>query len=154
MNYEEALNYIHGISWTFCKPGLERTEALCAAVGNPQDSLKFVHVAGTNGKGSFCSMLSSILIKSGLNVGLYTSPYITEFNERMRFNGENISNEMLCEVTEYGKTKKQNIQGSAFLRQKAINSADGSYGRRTYGDDGIYGIADKNTAYKVGKDSA
>ena len=83
VNYNEALEYIHGVRWTFCKPGLERIEALCAALGNPQDSLRFVHVAGTNGKGSFCLMLSSVLVESGLKVGLYTSPYILEFNERV-----------------------------------------------------------------------
>lgn len=99
MNYNEALEYIHGISWTFCKPGLERTRELCERIGNPQDKLKFVHVAGTNGKGSFCSMLSSVLIEAGYKVGLYTSPFIKEFNERMRVNGENIKDERLAEIT-------------------------------------------------------
>ena len=70
MNYEQALEYIHSVSWTFCKPGLDRIEKLCSALGNPQNKLKFVHVAGTNGKGSFCSMLSEILFSSGLKVGL------------------------------------------------------------------------------------
>ncbi len=101
MTYEEALEYIHGVSWTFCKPGLERTRELCAALGNPQDSLKFIHVAGTNGKGSFCSMLDSVLRAAGYRVGLYTSPYITIFNERMRVNGANIPNDTLAEITEY-----------------------------------------------------
>ena len=100
MNYNEALEYIHSVSWTFCKPGLERIEKLCAALGEPQKKLRFVHVAGTNGKGSFCSMLSSILVKAGYKTGLYTSPYIKVFNERMRINGENISNERLSELTE------------------------------------------------------
>ena len=100
MNYTEALEYIHSINWTFCKPGLERIEKLCAALGNPQKKLKFVHVAGTNGKGSFCSMLSSILVKAGYKVGLYTSPYIKVFNERMRIGGENIPNEKLVALTE------------------------------------------------------
>ena len=100
MTYEEALEYIHGISWTFCKPGLERIKALCDALGNPERSLKFVHVAGTNGKGSFCSMLSSVLSAAGYKTGLYTSPYIKEFNERMRVDGENISNETLSKITE------------------------------------------------------
>ena len=100
MKYIEALEYIHGVSWTFCKPGLDRIEALCQALGNPQDSLKFVHVAGTNGKGSFCSMLSSVLVESGLKVGLYTSPYILEFNERMRVDGTPISNATLARLTE------------------------------------------------------
>ena len=70
MNYEEALDYIHSISWTFCKPGLERIGALCERLGNPQDSLRFIHVAGTNGKGSTCSMLSSVLRAAGYRVGL------------------------------------------------------------------------------------
>ena len=99
MNYTEALEYIHSINWTFCKPGLERIEKLCAALGNPEKKLKFVHVAGTNGKGSFCSMLDSVLRAAGYKVGLYTSPYIKVFNERMRVNGENISNEALARIT-------------------------------------------------------
>ena len=101
MNYNEALEYIHSINWTFCKPGLERIKKLCAAVGDPQKKLKFIHVAGTNGKGSFCSMMDSVLRKNGYKVGLYTSPYIKVFNERMRVNGENISDDVLAELTEY-----------------------------------------------------
>ena len=98
MNYEEALEYIHTNNWTFCKPGLERTAELCARLGNPEKNLKFIHVAGTNGKGSFCSMLDSVLRQAGYKTGLYTSPYIKEFNERMRVCGENISNERLAEL--------------------------------------------------------
>ena len=101
MTYEEALEYIHGISWTFCKPGLERISELCERLGNPERSLKFIHVAGTNGKGSFCSMTDSVLRRAGYKVGLYTSPYVLEFNERMRVDGKNISNETLAEITEY-----------------------------------------------------
>lgn len=100
MNYKEALEYIHTINWQFCKPGLERTRELCSMLGNPQDKLKFIHVAGTNGKGSFCSMLSSILREAGYKTGLYTSPYITKFNERMAINGKPISNKELAEITE------------------------------------------------------
>ena len=103
MTYEEALEYIHGISWTFCKPGLERIKTLCEALGNPQDDLRFIHVAGTNGKGSFCSMTESILRAAGYKVGLYTSPYIYRFNERMRVNGEDIPDTTLAEITEYVK---------------------------------------------------
>ncbi len=99
MNYEEALEYIHKISWTFCKPGLERITELCEKLGNPQSKLKFIHVAGTNGKGSFCSMTDSVLRSAGYRVGLYTSPYIKEFNERMRVDGKNIGNEVLAELT-------------------------------------------------------
>lgn len=100
MNKEDAIKYIHSVNWTFCKPGLERTKELVNCLGNPQNNLKFVHVAGTNGKGSFCSMLSSVLVKAGYNVGLYTSPYIKVFNERMQINGMPISDTELGEITE------------------------------------------------------
>ena len=103
MNYTEALEYIHSICWTFTKPGLERISALCEKLGNPQNGLKFVHVAGTNGKGSFCSMLESVLRHAGYKTGLFTSPYIKVFNERMQFCGENIANDELAEITEYVK---------------------------------------------------
>ena len=103
MNYSEALNYIHSISWTFTKPGLDRIKELCERLGNPQNELSFIHVAGTNGKGSFCSMLDSVLREASYKVGLFTSPYIKEFNERIRVNGENIPNDDLAEITEYIK---------------------------------------------------
>ncbi len=103
MTYAEALEYIHGISWTFCKPGLERISELCRRLGNPERDLKFIHVAGTNGKGSTSSMLSSVLCRAGYRTGLYTSPYIRRFNERMRVNGEDISDGTLAEITEYVK---------------------------------------------------
>ena len=101
MNYEEALLYIHSINWTFCKPGLERITALCEKLGDPQKQVKFIHVAGTNGKGSICAMLSSILTKAGYKTGLYTSPYIKHFNERMMIDGEMISEKELSALTEY-----------------------------------------------------
>ena len=100
MTYDESIEYIHGVSSAFCKPGLERISALCEALGNPQDDLKFIHVGGTNGKGSVCSMLASVLMASGLKVGLYTSPYIVEFGERIRINGENIPKETLISIVE------------------------------------------------------
>ncbi len=103
MNYQEALDYIHSINWTFCKPGLERIKELCEMLGNPQDGLKFIHVAGTNGKGSFCAMIESILRASGFKTGLFTSPYIKVFNERMCVSGEMISDFELAEITEYVK---------------------------------------------------
>ena len=99
MNYSETLQYIHSVSGHFCKPGLERITALCDALGHPERDLRFIHVGGTNGKGSFCAMTESILRAAGYRTGLYTSPYIKEFNERMRVNGENISNDELMELT-------------------------------------------------------
>ena len=101
MNYNESVEYIHSINWTFCKPGLERIGELCEKLGNPQSALKFVHVAGTNGKGSFCSMLDSVLRRAGYKVGLFTSPYIRFFNERICFNGSPISDDDLADVTSY-----------------------------------------------------
>ena len=101
MRYEEALEYIHSVNWTFCKPGLERIGELCERLGNPQKNLRFVHVAGTNGKGSFCAMLDSVLRRAGYRVGLYTSPYIRFFNERMCVDGQPITNEELAEITAF-----------------------------------------------------
>ncbi len=99
MNYTESLAYIHGINKTFCNPGLDRTRELCRLLGSPEKNLKFVHVAGTNGKGSFCAMLSSILRKAGYRVGLYTSPHMIRFNERMQVDGQQITDEKLAEIT-------------------------------------------------------
>lgn len=101
MTYQEALAYIHSVNWTFCKPGLDRIIALCEALGNPQKDLKFIHVAGTNGKGSFCAMTASVLQAAGYRTGLFTSPYIRTFNERMMVNGEMISEEELAELTAF-----------------------------------------------------
>ena len=101
MTYQETLAYIHNINWCFCKPGLERTRELCEKLGNPQKELRYIHVAGTNGKGSTCAMLESILRAAGLKTGLYTSPYVRRFNERMQVNGEPISDEELIEITEH-----------------------------------------------------
>ena len=101
MTYEEALEYIAATNWRGSKLGLERITQLCALLGDPQKDLKFIHVAGTNGKGSVCAFLSSILYKAGYKVGLFTSPYIEVFNERMQINGKNISDEELAAVTEY-----------------------------------------------------
>lgn len=103
MDYKQALEYIHGVSWLGSKPGLSRTRALLDHMGNPQDKLRFIHVAGTNGKGSTCAMLASVLKAAGCKTGLYTSPYIVRFNERMQINGVEISDTELAEITEYVK---------------------------------------------------
>ncbi len=103
MTYDEALSYISTISARGSRPGLERITALMNGLGNVQNELKFVHVAGTNGKGSMCSMLSSILTKSGYRTGLFISPYIMRFNERMQINGEPIADDRLAEIVEQVK---------------------------------------------------
>ncbi|MDO4493159.1 MAG: folylpolyglutamate synthase/dihydrofolate synthase family protein [Clostridia bacterium] len=98
MNYEEALAYIHAVSWRGSRPGLSRTEELLRRLGNPEKELRFVHVAGTNGKGSTSAMLASILHAAGYRTGLYTSPYILRFNERIQIDGEQISDDALAEL--------------------------------------------------------
>ena len=98
MNYYETINYIHTVSWTGSRPGLSRITELCRLLGDPQNNLRFIHVAGTNGKGSTCAMLDSILRNSGYRVGLFTSPYVLEFEERIIFDGKPISKEDLSRV--------------------------------------------------------
>ena len=103
MNAIEAVEYIHSITWMGSKPGLERTQELLRLMGDPQKKLKFIHIAGTNGKGSTAAMTASILQKAGYRVGLFTSPCIYKFNERIQINGEHISDEDLAEVTSFVK---------------------------------------------------
>lgn len=99
MTVQEAISYIESYSWSTTRLGLERTRELLCALGNPQKNLKFVHVAGSNGKGSTCAMLESILRHAGYRTGLYTSPYIQDFCERIRVDGENIPGEALAAIT-------------------------------------------------------
>ena len=105
MTYEEALKYIHSVTWLGSKPGLSRITELCSLIGDPQNCLRFIHVAGTNGKGSTTSMLSSILFEAGYKVGTFTSPYVFRFNERMAVNGEPIADEDLAEI--YTSVRRQ-----------------------------------------------
>ena len=103
MNASEAIAYIHSVCWKGSVPGLGRTQELLRKMGNPEKKLKFVHIAGTNGKGSTAAMTASILRKAGYRTGLYTSPYIYRFHERMQIDGEEISDEDLAAITEYVK---------------------------------------------------
>lgn len=103
MTYEEALIYIHSVCWKGSIPGLSRTQELLQKMGNPEKKMKFVHITGTNGKGSTAAMTASILRQAGYTTGLYTSPYIWRFNERMNVNGVDISDQELAEITEYVK---------------------------------------------------
>ena len=104
MDYKQALEYINGVSWRTSKPGLERVTELLRRLGNPQVALRYVHVAGTNGKGSISAMLASVLKKAGLTVGLYTSPYVNRFNERMQINGKPIEDNEVAELVAEMKT--------------------------------------------------
>ena len=100
MNAEQAIAYIHSVCWKGSIPGLGRTQELLEKMGNPEKKLKFVHIAGTNGKGSTAAMTASILRKAGYRTGLYTSPYIYRFHERIQVDGVEISDEDLTEITE------------------------------------------------------
>ncbi len=99
MNYDEALNYIHSLRHFEKDPSLDRIRKLMNYLGNPQDKLNFIHVAGTNGKGSVCHMLYHILTENGKKVGLYTSPYIVDFRERFQTSNGMISKQDLAELT-------------------------------------------------------
>jgi len=99
-NYENAVNRLTLKSFFSDHYSLEDMAVLLKELGDPQEKLNVIHVAGTNGKGSTCSMMASVLREAGFKTGLYTSPYIKVFNERLRFNGENIDNDLLYAITD------------------------------------------------------
>ena len=96
---EETLKYLQFDNWEQSAPGLARSRELLGLLGNPEKKLKFVHIAGTNGKGSTAAMLASVLQRAGYRTGLYTSPHLLRFHERMRVNGEEIDDESLISLT-------------------------------------------------------
>lgn len=104
MNCNEAIEYIHSLEKFGINPGLDRIRALCNLLGNPQKKLRVIHVAGTNGKGSTSTMICNILRKSGYNTGLFISPYVTDFRERIQYNGNMIDKYDLAECVEKVKT--------------------------------------------------
>lgn len=104
MTPTEAIEYIHSRLTFGIHPGMERIKALCAALGNPQNALRFVHVAGTNGKGSTSTMIAGMLTCAGYKTGLFTSPYVIDFRERMQINGEMIPPDELASIVERVKT--------------------------------------------------
>lgn len=110
MTAAEAIKYIEKGIWSTTRLGLERTYELLELLGNPQKQLKFIHVAGSNGKGSTCAMLDEILRRAGYRTGLYTSPYILSFCERMQVNGEDIPGERLAEITERVKELAESMK--------------------------------------------
>ncbi len=100
MDYNEALEFIHGVSWTGMKLGHTRIENLLEELDNPQKKLKFIHIAGTNGKGSTSSMLRYILMEAGYTVGLFISPFIERFNERIQVGTDKILDSELATLTQ------------------------------------------------------
>jgi len=101
MTYTESIDYIHSLYWKGKKSGLDKTKELLELCGHPERELRCVHIAGTNGKGSTASMLSSVCTCAGRKVGLYTSPYIMRYNERVQVNGTDIPDETLARLTTY-----------------------------------------------------
>lgn len=112
MNYKETLDYIHSLGMFSHPAGLERIKKLLNALDNPQDRFPAIHIAGTNGKGSVSVMVAAALKKEGYKVGLFTSPYIVDFRERITANGEFISEDDLCRLAE--RVKATNIAVTEF----------------------------------------
>lgn len=100
MTYSQAMQKINSLLKFGSRPGLERIGTLLDKMGRPQDKTKFVHVAGTNGKGSVCTILSGVLQAAGYKTGLFISPFIIDFRERIQINGEMIPEQALCKITE------------------------------------------------------
>ncbi|MFA6803026.1 MAG: Mur ligase family protein, partial [Candidatus Methanomethylophilaceae archaeon] len=96
INKEDALRWLYGLSVHGIKLGLINITELLKRVGNPQNSFRSIHVAGTDGKGSTCAMIDSVLRESGIRTGLYTSPHLIDFNERIAVSGRNVSDDELC----------------------------------------------------------
>jgi dihydrofolate synthase/folylpolyglutamate synthase len=121
MTYNETLEYLYTQLPMFTRIGeaaykkdLHNTVALCSALGNPQQHFKSIHVAGTNGKGSTCHMLAAIFQQAGYKTGLYTSPHIKEFGERIRINGEKIQEPFVVDFVERTKSLSEQIAPSFF----------------------------------------
>ena len=107
MTYEEAINYIYSRRKFQKSSGHERIARLLELMGNPQKKLRFVHVVGTNGKGSVSTALAEVLTRSGYKTGLFTSPFVVEFGERIKVDGEFIPKEEICRITEIIKEKTE-----------------------------------------------
>jgi dihydrofolate synthase / folylpolyglutamate synthase len=105
MTYEQAMEYIHGTLKFGSKLGLHNITALLELMGDPHRKLRFIHVAGTNGKGSTVAYISSILIEAGYKVGIFTSPYLERFSERMKVNHAEIPEETLARIAGFVKSK-------------------------------------------------
>lgn len=121
MNYEETIEYLYAqlpmftrIGAAAYKPSLANTIQLCEALGNPQHQFKSIHVAGTNGKGSTCHMLAAIMQTAGYKTGLYTSPHIKHFGERIRVNGAMVSEQFVIDFVAECKHLMEEIKPSFF----------------------------------------
>lgn len=133
MIYSEAVDYIHSLLKFGVRPGLSGMDALLSCLGNPHKGMRYIHVAGTNGKGSTSTAISNVLINSGYNVGLYTSPYVSDFLERVQLNGDPIDRTVFADSVSLVKSAVESLEkngvfitefealtASAFLCFKAV----------------------------------
>ena len=127
MNYTETLDYLFSSMPSFqqvggdaYKPGLERIAEFCRSMGNPQRNYFVIHIAGTNGKGSVSNMLSAVLQQAGYQVGLFTSPHLTDFRERIRVNGEMIPKQKVVNFVDRHKAEMERLQLSFFEMTTAM----------------------------------
>ncbi len=125
MNYTESVNYIHSLLKFGIRPGLSGMNALLHYLDNPEKNLKFVHVAGTNGKGSTSTAISNVLVDAGYKVGLYTSPYVSHFLERVQFNGSHINEEIFAKSVSKVKenVEKCEKEGITITEFEALTAA-------------------------------
>ena len=100
MNYQQAIEFLEISNWMGSRLGLSRVKQLLHLAGDPQNRMQFVHIAGTNGKGSTAAMLASVLQEAGYKTGLYTSPHLRKYNERIRIDGKDVSDEEMCRAAE------------------------------------------------------
>lgn len=121
MDYQQTIDYLYQrlpmfshIGTAAYKPDLENIKKLCASLGNPQHQLKSIHVAGTNGKGSVCHMLAAIFQKAGYRTGLYTSPHLKDFRERIKVDGLWAEESFIISFTERVRSQIENLQPSFF----------------------------------------
>ncbi len=115
MNFTESVNYIHSLLKFGVRPGLAGMNALLHFLGNPHKCLKYVHVAGTNGKGSTSTAVSNVLINAGYNVGLYTSPYVSHFLERVQFNGAPVDEVVFARNVEKVRNAVNELENSGTI---------------------------------------
>ena len=125
MIYTEAVDYIHSLFKFGIRPGLSGMDALLRLLGNPHKGLKYVHVAGTNGKGSTSTAISNVLIEAGYRVGLYTSPYVTHFLERVQFSGKPVDEDVFAKSVEKVKVAVESLEkdGVTITEFEALTAA-------------------------------
>ena len=121
MNINQCMSFINSYSKSGGKiTDLSRAKELMDSIGNPEKNLKFVHIAGTNGKGSTLEYISDALILSGYKTGQFTSPFILRYNDRIRINGNNIDDESLCSIAEFVRSKVSDREYSQFEITMAV----------------------------------